>query len=672
MKILSVANGCILFALGGILSALCTWIKANESTLMFSSSSINTSFNMISNVVPKMETNAINMTEKPTAVTEGIPHLPPNDLPNDGQHSRSAQICPSQIAMASQNMESNPDPTYILAFNSIEFEYCSLKSPEDEIEHRKLSETCNSTSEILHLRSQEVQESSSQTFDLNGSAQADAHFFGKARNNPSIPVISWEFQGPLDYKMAHEKMLEFTREDARLSSKPLVVASYFPSWLVYQKPPKSALDFQTQISKLTHLIYSFVDIDPETGSVSFNNDKFAHYEWDSIDLKDLSSDSDIPEFRGNLIALWKIKKLNPSLKLGFSIGGSKYSQRYSSIIGDTKRRIEIVRSIKQLLVGEFPFFDFVDFDWETLNAPLDAVYMAEILLLLKLSLEGTGKYITMALPDDIGNLLHTGCGFPDPEILNRCVDLFFIMTYEYIDKLNPLSSHYAPFSAIEDSISTFLGTIDASKVVLGVLSYGGAFYNCSGLNQSFSSHRLENITSSRFTRNVQKIMNHSIHPTCVDSSNIVKIFNNSNTFTVPKFSSGTIGAHRDVKKKSNADILLHLFELLNLSVALKNDGDAVILPKYIPYFDIMRIIKTHPEWIVDAVFSNDAYLVLRPAKEYKETILVTYTSRTAVIELIRLCSKHKFAGIFFWELSGDIFKNELNESQSLLGIVYNK
>ena len=87
------------------------------------------------------------------------------------------KFVPRRSRWASQNMESNPDPTYILAFNSIEFEYCSLKSPEDEIEHRKLSETCNSTSEILHLRSQEVQESSSQTFDLNGSAQADAHFF---------------------------------------------------------------------------------------------------------------------------------------------------------------------------------------------------------------------------------------------------------------------------------------------------------------------------------------------------------------------------------------------------------------------------------------------------------------------------------------------------------------
>lgn len=284
--------------------------------------------------------------------------------------------------------------------------------------------------------------------------------------------------------------------------KEYKVCLYYASWGIYARnyyPP--AIDY----SRVTHLIYAFADIAPDT----------EHPEPNGKVLEDGTVYMpDINDIRANFQSLANIKKKYPHLKTILSIGGWTYSVNFSDTAADPDKRQRFVDSAYSLMTNYG--FDGIDIDWEIpveggnniKHRPEDKQNYTALLQALRDKI-GDDKLLTIAgpaRPKYNENI--------EVEKIGEIVDWINVMAYDYhgpwMGTENAVTNFNAPLYAdysapipkgvthdlnIDATVRSLLTLgLPAEKIVLGLSFYGRGFSgvtpgpNKDGLYQTYTGH----------------------------------------------------------------------------------------------------------------------------------------------------------------------------------------
>lgn len=280
------------------------------------------------------------------------------------------------------------------------------------------------------------------------------------------------------------------------------VCLYYASWGVYERNYYlPAIDY----SRVTHLIYAFADIAPDT----------EHPEPTGKVLEDGTVYMpDINDIRANFDALSNIRKKYPHLKTILSIGGWTYSVNFSDVAVDSTKTQRFVHSAYELMTTYN--FDGIDIDWEIpveggngiKHRPEDKQNFTALLQALRNKL-GTNKLLTIAGP--ARPKFHENL---EVEKIASIVDWVNLMAYDYhgpwTGTENAVTNFNAPLYAdytapipkgithdlnVDASVRSLLSlNLPPQQLVLGLSFYGRAFSgvepgpNNDGLYQTYSGY----------------------------------------------------------------------------------------------------------------------------------------------------------------------------------------
>lgn len=132
-------------------------------------------------------------------------------------------------------------------------------------------------------------------------------------------------------------------------SGEFVTVGYFPNWSIYQKGYKPA-DVPT--THLTHILYAFANIEPETGSVVLSD------AWADQQIKhEGEQEASGTMLYGNLHQFLLQKRSHRQLKTLLSIGGWSYSSNFRGMHDAAKRQTFAQSAVKLLADHGFDGLD---------------------------------------------------------------------------------------------------------------------------------------------------------------------------------------------------------------------------------------------------------------------------------------------------------------------------
>ncbi|KAK7204246.1 chitinase [Myxozyma melibiosi] len=267
---------------------------------------------------------------------------------------------------------------------------------------------------------------------------------------------------------------------------------YFCNWAIYDR---NHFVPDLPAANLTHVLYAFADIDPDTGTVKLSDswaDVEKHYDGDRWD----EAGSNL---YGNFKKLFRLKQQNRRLKVLLSIGGWTYSPHFAPMAADPNKRAVFVSSALKLLndLG----LDGLDIDWEFPKNLGEGEQYLQILHDLRVALDQNSRdilsltgyqpkfYLTIAAPcgaENLANLL-----IPQ---MDQYLDFWNLMAYDFAGPAwATRTGHQAniygdPISA-DSAINHYVQQgVPVQKIILGMPLYGRVFGNTDGLNMPFNGH----------------------------------------------------------------------------------------------------------------------------------------------------------------------------------------
>ncbi|KAI9640755.1 Chitinase 4 [Ciborinia camelliae] len=229
---------------------------------------------------------------------------------------------------------------------------------------------------------------------------------------------------------------------------------------------------------------------------SFMTDSFAdvekRYPTDSLNATGTN-------MYGSIKQLYLHKKKNRQMKTLLSVGGWTYSPTFPNATSTEATRAEFVRSAVKLVTDHG--FDGLDIDWEY---PTNAVEATNFVSLVKALREGfdahsaahaSGYHFLITAATSAGPLKYNILKLGE---MNKYVDKFFLMAYEYSGAFSNFTGHDAnlylskknPTSTEFDTQSAIAGYLAAgvtpSKLVMGMPLYGKSFLNTDGLGKTYN------------------------------------------------------------------------------------------------------------------------------------------------------------------------------------------
>ncbi|KAI0135550.1 glycoside hydrolase family 18 protein [Daldinia grandis] len=267
--------------------------------------------------------------------------------------------------------------------------------------------------------------------------------------------------------------------------------AYFTNWGVNSGFHPQELP----VSELTHIYYAFADIDPD-GTVKSSDpvvDLQKRYPDDSLSNRTANA-------YGAVKQLYIHKKWNRNLKVLLSIGGWNYSPKFVTAAATDAARYKFAASAVKLVTDWG--FDGIDIDWEY---PANDVEKENFVKLLQACRQAFDRHallhgiryrftISVASPASPQNYEKL-----DLFAMNRYVDSWHLMAYDYSGSWDTVSGHQANVFSYESSAASKRLSTDAAvqhyesqgihpqKMLLGLPLYGRAFEGTSGLGQNYTS-----------------------------------------------------------------------------------------------------------------------------------------------------------------------------------------
>ncbi|KKY38337.1 putative glycoside hydrolase family 18 protein [Diaporthe ampelina] len=255
-------------------------------------------------------------------------------------------------------------------------------------------------------------------------------------------------------------------------------------------------DYQPQslpASKITRVYYAFASFGSD-GKVT-SSDPYAdlqkHYPADSW------SDAGNNAY-GCVKQLYLLKKQNRQLKVVLSIGGWNDSPRFPAMAASATARETFARSAVKLVTDWG--FDGVDLDWEYPENPAQASDFVKLLAELRRQLSAwtaanaPGYRFLLTVASSAGPEHYSVLDLREAD---RYLDSWNLMAYDYAGSWDTTSGHqanlftspgspgatkYSTDQAIKDYVAK---GVPASKILLGLPTYGRAFDSTGGPGQSF-------------------------------------------------------------------------------------------------------------------------------------------------------------------------------------------
>ncbi|PCH03070.1 Peptidoglycan-binding Lysin subgroup [Penicillium occitanis (nom. inval.)] len=287
------------------------------------------------------------------------------------------------------------------------------------------------------------------------------------------------------------KVRHVPRNDSKPTQTAPRTVGYFGNWDIYGSAPYYITNIPG--SNLTHLIYSFANVNSTTGEV-YLSDTWADLQYPYPGDDNTATGNNI---YGNIKQLYLWKKQQRNLKTLLSIGGGTYSTNFVPVLANDTLRQRFAVSAVTLLANLG--FDGLDIDYESVSSSVQAQQFVDLLKKTRTALDSFAANIS-ASPFSLSFASPGGSSFYDLldfSAMDQYLDFWNFMGYAYTGSWNTYSGHQASlYNSTTNPLSTPVDThtgilyyisegVTPNKINLGCPLYGTSFNNTSGPGTTF-------------------------------------------------------------------------------------------------------------------------------------------------------------------------------------------